>query len=118
MQNTRLNTLIDRLVRQFTQWLQNPWRRISLLIISLLSGNFLASAISTIAGQWDNLDVTISLLMVAIVELISRLKYSSLGRSRSGNSGVSQRPLWISILDSLKLGLMYGFFLEAFKLGS
>jgi hypothetical protein len=113
MQNTRLNTLIDRLVRQFTTWVQNPWRRTSVIIISLLLGNFLASAIATTTGQWANLDVTISLIMVAIVELINRLRYSNIGRSQSG-----QRPLWISSLDCLKLGLMYGLFLEAFKLGS
>ena len=51
MQNTRLNTLVDRTVRQFTQWAQNPWRRLSLIIISLLFGNFLASAIATTTGQ-------------------------------------------------------------------
>lgn len=113
MQNTRLNTLIDRLVRQFTQWVENPWRRTSLIIISLLLGNFLASAIATTTGQLANLDVIVSLILVAIVELISWLRYSSIGRNQSG-----QRSLWIVILDSLKLGVVYGLFLEALKLGS
>jgi membrane protease YdiL (CAAX protease family) len=113
MQNTRLNTLIDRLVKQFTSWAQNPWRRISLIIICLLLGNFLASAIVTTTGQWAELDITVSLVMVAIVELISWLRYSKIGRSESG-----QRSLWIVMLDSLKLGVVYGLFLEAFKLGS
>jgi Protein of unknown function (DUF565) len=115
MQNTRLNTLIDRQVQKFNQWVQNPWRRTSLLIISLLLGNFLASAIATTTGQWTNLDITVSLVMVVIVELISKLKYSNLGKPDSIGG---QRPLWIAILDSLKLGLMYGLFLEGFKLGS
>ena len=113
MQNTRLNTAIDRLTQQVTQWLQNPWRRTSLIIISLLFGNFLASAIATTTGQWAELDITISLIMVAIVELISWLRYSSITQTRS-----TTRPFWIFILDSLKLGLIYGLFLEAFKLGS
>jgi Protein of unknown function (DUF565) len=113
MQNTRLNTLIDRLVKQLTNWAQNPWRRISLITICLLLGNFLASAIVTTTGQWAKLDITFSLIVVAIVELISWLRYSKIGRSESG-----QRALWIVMLDSLKLGVMYGLFLEAFKLGS
>jgi membrane protease YdiL (CAAX protease family) len=113
MQNTRLNTLIDRLVKQLTNWAQNPWRRISLIIICLLLGNFLASAIVTTMGQLAELDITVSLVMVAIVELISWLRYSKIGRNESG-----QRSLWIVMLDSLKLGVMYGLFLEAFKLGS
>jgi membrane protease YdiL (CAAX protease family) len=113
MQNTRLNTLIDRLFKQFTSWAQNPWRRTSLIIICLLLGNFLASAIVTTTGQLAELDITVSLVMVAIVELISWLRYSKIGRSESG-----QRSLWIVMLDSLKLGVVYGLFLEAFKLGS
>lgn len=113
MQNTRLNTLIDRLVKQFTNWAQNPWRRTSLIIICLLLGNFLASAIATTTGQQAGLDIAVALTMVAIVELISWLRYSRIGRSESG-----QRVLWVVMLDSLKLGILYGLFLEAFKLGS
>ena len=75
MQNTRLNTLIDRLISQFTQWAENPWRRISLIIISLLLGNFLATAISTSTGQKADLDIAISITLLGIVELISWLTY-------------------------------------------
>ncbi len=113
MQNTRLNTFVDRLVRQFAQWITNPWRRTSVIIISLLLGNFLASAIVTTTGQWATLDITVSLIMVAIVELISWLRYSNITKNQSG-----QRSFLVMILESLKLGLVYGLFLEAFKLGS
>jgi hypothetical protein len=121
MQNTRLNTLIDRIGRQFIQWAENPWRRLSLIIISLLFGNFLASAIATSTGQKANLDIVISIALLGIVESISWLTYgSALGRRKSvGSNGIiGQRPIWIAILNSLKLGLVYGLFVEAFKLGS
>ena len=121
MQNTRLNTLIDRIDRQFIQWVENPWRRVSLIIISLLFGNFLASAIATSTGQKAELDISISLLLLGITELINWLTYGSrLGRRKSAqiNAIVGQRPIWIAILNSLKLGLIYGLFVEAFKLGS
>jgi hypothetical protein len=120
MQNTRLNTLIDRLVQQFTRWSQNPWRRLSLIIISLLFGNFLASAISTSAGQKADLDIAISLILVGITELISWLTYRQDPRrsSAAGETIANQTPLWIVLLNSLKLGLIYGLFVEAFKLGS
>jgi hypothetical protein len=121
MQNTRLNTIIDRLIRQFTQWAQNPWRRLSLIIISLLFGNFLATAIATSTGQKTELDITISLILLGITESISWLTYSNdASRRRIATDKImtSQRPLWIAILNSLKLGLVYGLFVEAFKLGS
>jgi hypothetical protein len=121
MQNTRLNTLIDRLVRQFTQWAQNPWRRLSLIIISLLFGNFLATAIATSTGQKADLDITVSLILLGITELVSWLTYGNDASRRQANNGrakIGQRPLWLTILNSLKLGLVYGLFVEAFKLGS
>jgi hypothetical protein len=121
MQNTRLNTLIDRIGRQFIQWSENPWRRLSLIIISLLFGNFLASAISTTAGQRTDLDILISLILVMLVESISWLTYGTIIGQRQVVKSITilgQRPFWIAILNSLKLGLVYGLFIEAFKLGS
>jgi hypothetical protein len=121
MQNTRINTLIDRLGKQFIQWSENPWRRLSLIIISLLFGNFLASAIATTTGQRTDLDILISLILLAIVESISWLTYGTVfGRRQvvENNAILGQRPLWIAILNSLKLGVVYGLFVEAFKLGS
>ena len=121
MQNTRLNTLIERIYRQFIQWSENPWRRMSLLIISLLFGNFLASAVATSSGQRTDLDVFTSLTLLTIVESISWLTYATnLGKRKlvQANAIIGQRPIWIAILNSLKLGLVYGLFVEAFKLGS
>lgn len=121
MQNTRLNTLIDRVGNQFNRWSENPWRRLSLIIISLLFGNFLASAISTTTGQRTDLDAFISILLLAVVESISWLTYGTRFGQRQlveNNLIIGQRPFWIAILNSLKLGLVYGLFIEAFKLGS
>lgn len=122
MQNTRLNTLIGRLTRQFTRWAQNPWRRLSLIIISLLFGNLLASAIATTTGQRANLDTVISATLLIITESISWVVYSQraniLRRDEIDSIDPAPRPLWLVILNSLKLGLIYGLFIEAFKLGS
>ncbi|MCY7335686.1 MAG: DUF565 domain-containing protein [Chamaesiphon sp.] len=120
MQNTRLNTLIDRTNRQFIQWIENPWRRLSLLIISLLFGNFLASAIATTTGQRTELDAVAAVSLLTVIESISWLTYGTvLGRRKVDiNAILGQRPIWIAILNSLKLGLVYGLFVEAFKLGS
>jgi Protein of unknown function (DUF565) len=120
MQNTRLSTLIDRIFQQFVRWADNPWRRLSLIIISLLFGNFLASAISTSTGQRTELDVVISLVLLLFTESISWLIYgSNIGRQNLGDREIlSRRPILITLLNSLKLGLIYGLFVEAFKLGS
>jgi len=110
MQNTRINRLIDVLGEQFRRWLSNPWRRISLLLISLLFGTFLGTAISTIAGQAADWDIFAAGLLLLLTELVNRLAYG-------GKRGAA-RPFWVYLLNALKIGLTYNLFVEAFKLGS
>ncbi|MEG4279105.1 DUF565 domain-containing protein [Microcoleus sp. MON1_C1] len=110
MQNTRINRLIDVLGDRFRGWLSNPWRRISLLIISLLFGTFLGTAISTIAGQSADWDIIAAGLLVLLTELVNWLVYGG-PRSAAGS-------LWVEMLNALKMGLTYNLFVEAFKLGS
>jgi hypothetical protein len=106
MQDTRLNRLFDATADRLGGWLNNPWRRSSVLLISLLLGFFLASAVITIEGQRASLDVVVAATLVLITELINRLVY----RGRRSFS-------W-QLLNALKLGLTYGLFLDALKLGS
>ncbi|OCQ92154.1 hypothetical protein BCD67_19600 [Oscillatoriales cyanobacterium USR001] len=110
MQNTRINILLDTLILRLKIWLQNPWRRTSLSIVSLLFGVFLGGAISTIAGQTAELDIVGAALLTVLIELVNWIVY----RQRSQIN----RSILIDILNCLKLGLIYGLFLEAFKLGS
>lgn len=113
MQNTRLSTLIDQSLTRLVIFLRNPWRRLSVLIISLLSGNFLATVISTISGQQADLDVVVAIFLLLIAEIISWLVYR--GDPRPANV---QRALALEAANGIKLGLIYGLFVEAFKLGS
>lgn len=115
MQNTRLNNLVDAALSRSTQWLQNPWRRISLVVISLLLGNALATAIATTTGQNADWDIVISAILVAFTEGVSWIVYRKNGAQLSR---LGQRSLVIEISNALKLGLMYGLFVEAFKIGS
>ena len=110
MQNTRISTLVDNIVGGLGSFFLNPWRRFSLLLISLLLGNFLGIAISSISGQKADLDIVASAILVAITEAISRLAYSI--------PSATARSLPVQVLNALKLGLIYSLFVEAFKLAS
>lgn len=90
--------------------LQNPWRRLSSIAISLLFGYFLGSALSTIAGQQAELDIVVAAILVGATELVSWIIYSNQTRF--------QGLLWATLLNSLKIGMTYSLFVEAFKLGS
>jgi uncharacterized membrane protein YraQ (UPF0718 family) len=110
MQNTRINRLIDVLGERFRGWLSNPWRRISLLLISLLFGTFLGTAISTIAGQSADWDIIAAGLLVLLTEFVNWLVY--------GGPRPVARSFWVDMLNALKIGVTYNLFVEAFKLGS
>ncbi len=109
MQNTRLNNLFDALTRRLGQWLTNPWRRISLVIISFLFGFFLGTAVSTTAGQKAELDIVVAGFLVVITEVIGRIFYSR---------RIAVGSIWLESLNILKVGFIYSLFIEAFKLGS
>ncbi|MGI0480865.1 DUF565 domain-containing protein [Geminocystis sp. CENA526] len=110
MQETRLNLLIQRLVNQFLGFFTNPWRQLSLIIICLLLGFFLANVLSATAGQAARWDVTIALFFLLFTEISSYIIY----RRRD----IDRKPAWVDLLNSLKIGFAYALYLEALKLGS
>jgi hypothetical protein len=116
MQRTRLNRIVDVLGARIEQFLGNPWRRISLLLISLFFGVFIGQAISTTSGQNSDWDIFAAGWLVLFTEIISRLFYGNNRRSESG--GKIPRSLWLDLLNVFKIGVAYSLYLEAFKLGS
>ncbi len=117
MQNTRISTIVNVVSGQISRWSRQSWRRSSLILISLLMGFFLASVISTSTGAKSNLDIVAAGVTVLIVEVISRFIYSA-KRVTLADGSLAPRPLIQELLNSLKIGVIYGLFLEAFKLGS
>ncbi|MCY7331989.1 MAG: DUF565 domain-containing protein [Pseudanabaena sp. CAN_BIN31] len=117
MQNTRLSTIVNLSIGQLSQWSRNPWRRTSLILISLLLGFFLASVISTSTGARSELDIVVAAIALFVVELINRFVYSP-RRITLADGSLVPRSLATEMLNSVKLGVVYGLFLEAFKLGS
>lgn len=145
MQRTRLNRLFDQTTLRFRQWVFNPWRRLAVILISLLFGNIFATGISATAGQTAQLDVVVAAILVVGVEFISWLYYrltprrrqsdqlnslgtdpnsvavtpNTTGMSTAVNAGpVRSRSTLAEAFNAFKLGMTYGLFVEAFKLGS
>ncbi len=114
MQDTRLNRLTIALLGQLNQWLRNPWRRVSLIVIGLLFGNFVATVAATVTGQNADWDVLVAVALLALIEFSSWLIYSG----QFARLGQRPRPLILDVVNAVKLGLIYGLFVEAFKLGS
>ena len=118
MQDTRLNSLFNRLLERLQLWLDNPWRRLSLIVMGLLFGYFVANVIATVSGQTADLDVIVAFVILGFTELTSWLVYSNRRLSIERQQAPRRRPLGIELLNAIKIGVVYGLFLEAFKLGS
>jgi hypothetical protein len=117
MQNTRLNNLLNFALTRLGQWFANPWRHLSLILISLLLGVFLGTAIPTTAGQAANWDIVAAGVLILFTEAVSRVVYGSRRRGQS-SEGSSGRSLLAEMINALKIGLTYSLFVEAFKIGS
>ena len=110
MQNTRLNTLVSGIGEQIRQELRNPWRRLSVLVISLLFGIYVGVSFAAIAGQLAYLDITVGGLALLFTEGVSWIFY----RNRLN----ARKALWGEALNSFKIGLTYSLFVLAFMFGS
>lgn len=110
MQNTRLNNLFDAISRNLGQWFINPWRRMSLLIMSFLVGIFMGTVVATTAGQQESIDIVIAAIIAVITEIGSKIFYSLKPQQK--------QILWIESLNYFKVGFIYSMYIEAFKLGS
>jgi len=118
MQSTRLTNLVNAVWRRLGEWFTNPWRHLSLVLISLLLGVFLGTAIPTTAGQAANWDVITAGILVLFTEAVSRIVYGGNRRRTKPPEGVSTSSLVAEVVNALKLGLTYSLFVEAFKIGS
>lgn len=109
MQRTRLNQLVDQSRTQIERWLSNPWRLTSMYIIGFLAGFLFANILSTGSGAQSRQDVLIAFITLLFTEWISGNYYSQAREKRTALA---------DIIHWFKLGLIYGLFLDAFKLGS
>ena len=125
---TPVRPRVASLLRQVALSFQNrirPFRdSFSLILFSLLFGFLLANIFGTFlnvlrdAISWDGFVI---LGIVLFVEITNYLTYHPFrGRSRqfASNATIANREVIHRIVNSFKIGLLLGFFVEAFKVGS
>nr|YP_009628912.1 hypothetical protein [Balbiania investiens]QBX88695.1 hypothetical protein [Balbiania investiens] len=82
---------------------------LSFYILNILLGFFMATALSTIPSQTGDWGIIAAALMVTFYELISQFAYPKI---------VFSSQKLIKQINSIKVGILYGLFVDAFKLGS
>ena len=107
-QKTKFQLKIVENIQSLSIWANNPWRRYSISLITLLIGYFFGSSIGMVSAVVELMDPIAAFLSVVFIEILIALRRNFRLKRKNKFS--------VLLLDSLRLGLFYGFFTESLKL--
>ena len=107
-QKTKFQLKIIENIQTLSMWAKNPWRRYSLSLIILLIGYFFGSSLGMVSAVVELMDPVAAFLSIVFIEILIVL--------RRNFRFEKKKKFLVLLLDSLRLGLFYGFFTESLKL--
>ena len=107
-QKTNFQLRVVENIKTLSIWAKNPWRRYSISLIVLLIGYFLGSSLGMVSAVVEIMDPIAALLSVVFIEIL-------IAHRRNFRFNRKNKFL-VLLLDSLRLGIFYGFFTESLKL--
>ena len=107
-QKTNFQLRVVENIQTLSIWAKNPWRRYSISLITLLIGYFFGSSLGMVSAVVELMDPVAAFLSVVFIETLIVFR-------RNLRFERNNRFLLL-LLDSLRLGLFYGFFTESLKL--
>ena len=107
-QKTKFQLKIVENIETISFWANNPWRRYSISLITLLIGYFIGSSLGMVSAVVELMDPVAAFLSVVFIEILIVL--------RRNFRSERKKKFLVLFLDSLRLGLFYGFFTESLKL--
>ena len=107
-QKTKFQFLVIDIFDSLSKWAVNPWRRYSLALTVALIGYFFGSSLGMISAVVELVDPVGAFLSVFFIEIL--IQFRRRLRFEKG------KKILVLLIDSLRLGLLYGFFTESLKL--
>ena len=107
-QKTNFQLKVVENIQTLSVWANNPWRRYSISMIILLVGYFLGSSLGMVSAVVELMDPVAAFLTLVFLEILIAL--------RRNFRFEKKKKFLVLLLDSLRLGLFYGFFTESLKL--
>ena len=107
-QKTNFQLKIVENIQTLSIWANNPWRRYSISLITVLFGYFLGSSLGMVSAVVELMDPVAAFLSVVFIEILIAL--------RRNFRSERKKKFLVLLLDSFRLGLFYGFFTESLKL--
>ena len=107
-QKTKFQLKIVENIQTLSIWANNPWRRYSISLITILTGYFLGSSLGMVSAVVELMDPVAAFLSVVFIEILIVLRR---------NFRIERKKKFlVLLLDSFRLGIFYGFFTESLKL--
>jgi len=107
-QNTKFQIQVVENIQTLSIWANNPWRRYSISLITLLIGYFFGSSLGMVSAVVELMDPVAAFLSVVFIEVVIVFRRNLRFERKN--------KFLLLLLDSLRLGLFYGFFTESLKL--
>lgn len=97
------------IIKSIIQTLNYKFNIFSLHIINLMLGFFIASVLSTIPAQTGDWGIISGAIIITINEILSRMTYKY---------NKNKKYILLYFINDIKIGIIYGLFVDSFKLGS
>lgn len=89
---------------------------VGIKLLNILLGFFAATALSTVPAQTGDWGIVAAAIIVTNQEIISKILYQyTFFRYYKKNSIIN---IFLNNCNNIKIGILYGLFVDAFKLGS
>ena len=99
-QKTKFQLKIVENIQTLSIWANNPWRRYSISLITLLIGYFFGSSLGMVSAVVELMDPVAAFLSVVFIEFLIVM--------RRNFRFERKKKFLVLLLDSLRLGLFYG----------
>lgn len=99
--------------KYLTEW---KLKKLSFELLSILLGFFTSTALSTIPAQTGDWGIAAAAIIVCSQEVVSKINYRNYA-SISQKINIALKT-FLRYCNSIKIGILYGLFVDAFKLGS
>ena len=117
MPKTNLEIQINLTFHNFLDFINYKLNYFSIQLVNILLGFFISTALSTIPAQTGDWGIIAAAIIVTNQEIISKIIYQKHQTTDFKNKSLIKNT-WLKYCNSIKIGILYGLFVDAFKLGS
>lgn len=117
MPKTKLEIQINLIFHYFLDFINYKIYYLSIQVLNILLGFFISTTLSTIPAQTGDWGIIAAAIIVTNQEIVSKIIYKRYRLDKNRQKHFIHFH-WLKYFNSIKIGILYGLFVDAFKLGS